>query len=320
MDDQAAHRRAALAGGAHRAERDGAQRQVEIGRRRDDRGVVAAEFEDAAGKAARQPLADDPPHAGRAGRREDRHALVVDQRLANRAAANQHGQQVVRRVGAEPGRRATVERLDRQRRQRRLLRRFPHHRVAANEGQRGVPRPHGDREVERRNDADDASRPPGFNELVIGALGLDREAVELTRQADGEVADVDHLLHFAETFRLDLADLDRHQPTEFGFGGAQFLGEQADKFAPARRRDAAPFEEGGVAAADRRFRIRHGRFVEPRQRPAVDRRMDDELRALEALECRRRATRGCGGLRQRAWNRGRERSWRISTVWRRRGD
>ena len=90
---------------------------------------------------------------------------------------------------------------------------------------------------------------------MIGALGLNRQTIELTRQADGEVADVDHLLHFAEPLRLDLADLDRHQPAEFRLGGAQFLAQQADKLAAARRRDAAPFEEGGVTATDRRFRV-----------------------------------------------------------------
>ena len=38
----------------------------------------------------------------------------------------------------------------------RLLRRLPHDRVAADERERGVPRPHRDREVERGDDADDA--------------------------------------------------------------------------------------------------------------------------------------------------------------------
>ncbi len=71
---------------------------------------------------------------------------------------------------------------------------------------------------------------------MVGALGLDRQAVELARQADGEVADVDHLLHFAEPLGLDLADFDRHQPAELGLGGAQFLAEQADELAAARRR------------------------------------------------------------------------------------
>ena len=75
---------------------------------------------------------------------------------------------------------------------------------------------------------------------MVAALRLDGQAVELARQADGEVADVDHLLHFAEPFRLDFADLDRHQPAELGLGGAQFFAEQANELAAARRRDAAP--------------------------------------------------------------------------------
>ena len=43
---------------------------------------------------------------------------------------------------------------------------------------------------------------------VAGALGGDGEAVELAREAAGEVADVDHLLHFAARLGDDLAGLD----------------------------------------------------------------------------------------------------------------
>ena len=42
-------------------------------------------------------------------------------------------------------------------------------------------------------------------------LGSDGETVQLAREADGEVADVDHLLHFAEALGDDLPDLERHQ-------------------------------------------------------------------------------------------------------------
>ncbi len=51
MHEEAAQRRAALAGGTHGGKGDAAQRQVEIGRRVYDRGVVAAKFEDGAGEA-----------------------------------------------------------------------------------------------------------------------------------------------------------------------------------------------------------------------------------------------------------------------------
>jgi hypothetical protein len=93
MDQQPAQRRAALTGGAHRPERHRAQRQVEIRRRRDDRGIVAAELEDRLAEAARDALADRPPHPGRSGRRDQGHAGIVDQRFADLAAADDQGRQ-----------------------------------------------------------------------------------------------------------------------------------------------------------------------------------------------------------------------------------
>ena len=47
--------------------------------------------------------------------------------------------------------------------------------------------------------------------------------VQHARLADREVADVDHLLHFAQCFALDLADLQLHQSREICFMGAQLL-------------------------------------------------------------------------------------------------
>ena len=60
---------------------------------------------------------------------------------------------------------------------------------------------------------------------MAGALGSDGEAIELSRQADGEIADVDHLLHFAEALRDDLADLERDERTERLLRDAQFLSQ-----------------------------------------------------------------------------------------------
>ena len=96
----------------------------------------------------------------------------------------------------------------------------------------------------------DAERMPGFHHAVVGALGGDGQAVELARQADREVADVDHLLHFAEAFGGDLAGFERDEAAEVGLGGAQLLAEQADQFAALGRRHRAPGEEGRVGAVD----------------------------------------------------------------------
>ncbi len=81
---------------------------------------------------------------------------------------------------------------------------------------------------------------PGLHHPVVSTLGRDGAAIELARQADGEVADVDHLLDLAEAFRHDLAGLERHEPAEIVLGGAQFLREDPHELPAPRRRDRAP--------------------------------------------------------------------------------
>ena len=131
-----------------------------------------------------------------------------------------------------------------------LFRRLPHHRVAADHGQRGIPRPHGHGEVERGDDAAHTQRVPGFHHAVTGALGGNRQAVELARQAHGKVAYVDHLLHLAQAFGRNLARFQGHQAAQVGLGGAQLFAQQADQLAPARRGHGAPGGEGCVCAAN----------------------------------------------------------------------
>src|SRR5262249_58400965 len=65
-------------------------------------------------------------------------------------------------------------------------------------------------------------------------------AVELPRQPDGKVANIDHLLDLAESFGHDLARLKRHEPAEVILVSAQFLRENPHKLPAPRRRDVAP--------------------------------------------------------------------------------
>ena len=41
---------------------------------------------------------------------------------------------------------------------------------------------------------------PGFQQLVLGAFAGQGQPLQLARQADSELADVHHLLYFAEAF------------------------------------------------------------------------------------------------------------------------
>ena len=130
------------------------------------------------------------------------------------------------------------------RRQRGEIARLPDHRVAAHDGQCRVPAPHCHREVERGDHAGRSERVPLLHQAVPGSLAGDRQTVQLPAETDGEVADVDHLLHLAERLALDLADLDLHQSAEVGLVGAQQPGELADQLTAQRRRGRAPRSEG----------------------------------------------------------------------------
>ena len=154
--------------------------------------------------------------------------------------------------GAPPNRAACAleEGDDGERGERRLFRGLPDDRIAADESERGVPGPDGDGEIEGRDDRDRPDRVPLLHQTMVGPLADDGETVELTRQADGEVADVDHLLDLAEAFGENLAGLDGDEPAEVGLRGAELLAEEADQFAAPRRRHRAPQEKGRRGGSD----------------------------------------------------------------------
>ena len=138
--------------------------------------------------------------------------------------------------------------------ERRRLRRLPDDRIAADRGERGVPRPDRDREIERGDHADRPERMPLLHHPVARPLGRERQTVELPRQADREVADVDHLLHFAVAFDADLAHLERDQ-----------IAERLLEIAQARCRGR---ERGrrALAQAARATSQTRGRLLRPRDR------------------------------------------------------
>ena len=176
-------------------------------------------------------------------------ALVLHEDLAELASADEHLAQALRHL-AEALRGAIHDGLRGQRGEQGLLGGLPHHGIAAHQGERRVPRPHGDRKIERRDDAADAQRVPGLHHPVLGALGGDGEAVELAGEADGEVADVDHLLDLAEPLGGDLAGLEGDEAAEIVLGGAQFLAEEAHELAAPRRGDFPPRLEGLMGRGD----------------------------------------------------------------------
>ena len=249
MGDQPAQGGAALAGGAHRAEEDGAHGHVQVGAWAEDHRVVAAQLKNAAGETRGDFGCHFTAHARAAGGADQGDARVIHQRSAGVAAADDHLAEVLGGT-VEFFQYALEQGLAGQCSERGLFRRFPDHRVAAHQGQRGVPRPHGHGEVEGADHADHAQRVPGFTHMVAGALGGDGQAVQLARQADGEVADVDHFLHFTQTFLGDLAGLPGNEFAQVGLVLAQYVAELAHQLATSRRRHFAPGFECMLGATD----------------------------------------------------------------------
>src|SRR5271169_3367900 len=120
---------------------------------------------------------------------------------------------------------------------------------------------------------------PGLGHPMAWALRGDGEPVQLPREADGEIADVDHLLHFAQALGYDLADLQGHEGAERILRGAQFLAEEAHELAPAGRRNLPPGEKGGAGAIDDRGHVGERRLPDAGDLGPVDRRADRERAA-----------------------------------------
>ena len=242
VEEEPAQAGAALTGGAHRAEEDGAQRQVEVGVGLDDDGVVAAELEDAAAEASWRRLRR---RAGPCCVEPVKETSGTRGSLIIRSPTTEPGpmDEVEDALQAVPLHHGVADVLHGDGGQRCRRRRLPDRGVAADGGQGRVPGPDRDREVEGRDDADHAQRVPLLVHPVARPLGVHGLAVELARQPDGEVADVDHLLDLAEALGQDLAHLQGDEPAQGVLELAQLVAEVADDLATHGRGDHAPLGE-----------------------------------------------------------------------------
>ena len=241
VDDEAAQARTALPGRADGREGDAPDGEVEVGGGSDDRGIVATELEDQPAEAAGDDRSDGAAHPRRAGRRHDGDIRVGGEGGADVGTALQHLIETTRSTDLGGG--PLEQGIARQCGQRRLVGWLPQHRVTGDEGEGGVPRPHRHGEVERRDHGAGADRVPRLHQAVTWPLAGDRQAVQLARQADGEVTDVDHLLDLTETLGADLPGLDRHQLTELRLVLTQQFTEPSDQSATDRGRCRSPIAE-----------------------------------------------------------------------------
>ncbi len=73
-------------------------------------------------------------------------------------------------------------------------------------------------------------------------FGVHGSSVEKTRLSDSEFADVNHFLHFAESFLIDFTHLEGYKVPEVFFMTAQSIADLSYNFSPLGCWNNAPFE------------------------------------------------------------------------------
>ena len=229
-----------------------------------DDGVVAAELEDRPPEALVHHLADAVAHPAAPGGGDQRHARVGQQLLADRApSADDEAED--RRVHVVGPAHLLRDARAGDGGERRLRGRLPEGGVAADRGEGRVPGPDRHREVEGGDDAHDPQRVPLLVHAVAGPLGVHGQAVELPREADGEVADVDHLLDLALALGADLAHLQRDQGAQGFLELPEGVSELADHLAALGGGKLAPAEEGLLGPPRHPVVLLGGDLGDPRQ-------------------------------------------------------
>ena len=172
MDDQPAQGGAALPGGSGGGEGDAADDQFDLGARGDDRRVVPPELEQRTAEPTGDQRRQRRAHRRRAGCTDQRHAAVDGQLPRRLGATEDDPDETVR--GTVLGGRPVGQRSGGDRAEHCLVGRLPDHRVAADQGQRGVPGEHGDREVEGGDHPDRTEWVPVLRQAVLGTFAGDR--------------------------------------------------------------------------------------------------------------------------------------------------
>ena len=261
VDDRGAERRAPLPGGAEPAEQRALDGQVEVGVGHHDERVLPAELQARRLQVASAQLAD--PGADRGRPREARPCGSSRPRSRRSSPANVEGPSAST-MWNTPGRDAGVQDQLRERLgdRGRVLRRLPHHGVAAQQRRHDVPGGHGDREVPRGDDRGGSDRRAEREQLLVGQLARHRHPVETPTLRLEEGAGVDDLLHLAARFGDRLADLAGDQRGQRLLVRPDELAEVLDHLAAHGSGHGRP-----ARPAPRRRRARRARTC-PRRRAA----------------------------------------------------
>ena len=182
---------------------DALDRLVERGVREDDVGRLAAELERVALRRAGEPALDQPADLGRAGERDLVDVGVLDERGAGftRAGDDVHDARRQPDVADQLG--------ELERGERRRLRGLQHHRVAAGERRRDLPRRHQQRKVPRDDLAGNAERSRAPPRECVVELVRPAGVVEEVRRGQRHVDVARFADRLAAVERLDHRELAR---------------------------------------------------------------------------------------------------------------
>src|SRR5690606_18902501 len=112
----------------------------------------------------------------------------------------------------------------------RFFRWFPDTHIATNPRKGSIPRPYSYWEIKCRNDSDNSQRVILLVHPVSGPFRVHRQSVQLTRQSDSKIADIDHLLNFAVPFLKRFPHFVRNKFSERFFVLAEFHTELTNDF------------------------------------------------------------------------------------------
>ena len=106
---------------------------------------------------------------------------------------------------------------------------------------------------------------------MVRPFRLNGQAIKHARLSDRQVADVDHLLHFAFAFADDFPGFESDELAELVLQIAQGVAQTAHSFAADRSWRKPPFQKCLVRASDRRFVIFIGSGANAGQFSPIDR-------------------------------------------------
>src|SRR5690606_6078134 len=128
-----------------------------------------------------------------------------------------------------------------------LWRGLPDDRITTDHRERRIPSPHRHREIEGGNHSDWAQRMPLLHHAVRSAFTRHRDAGELPAETYGEIPNIDHLLHFTESFLINFTALPSDNRCQILLVFAKFEPKSANALTPHGCRDHAELGEAALS-------------------------------------------------------------------------